>query len=67
MALGLATLSTIALVDLLTLIGLISKRGILIVDFANKRALDGSDLRSAVLGKRQAIMTDATNPNPVPE
>jgi multidrug efflux pump len=36
-------------VGLLTLIGLISKHGILIVDFANHRLTDGLDRRAAVL------------------
>jgi multidrug efflux pump len=49
LALGLATLNIYTQVGLLTLIGLISKHGILIVDFANHRVLDGVDRRSAVL------------------
>jgi len=36
-------------VGLLTLLGLISKHGILIVDFANHRVLEGVDRRQAVL------------------
>mgnify|MGYP003700645909 CR=1 FL=1 len=49
LALGFATLNIYTQVGLLTLIGLISKHGILIVDFANHRLLDGADRRSAVL------------------
>jgi multidrug efflux pump subunit AcrB len=49
LALGVATLNIYTQVGLLTLIGLISKHGILIVDFANNRLLDGADRRAAVL------------------
>ena len=49
LALGIATLNIYTQVGLLTLIGLISKHGILIVDFANNKLLDGADRRSAVL------------------
>jgi multidrug efflux pump len=43
------TLNIYTQVGLLTLIGLISKHGILIVDFANQRLADGVDRRRAVL------------------
>jgi multidrug efflux pump len=49
LALGFATLNIYTQVGLLTLIGLISKHGILIVDFANHRLRDGYDRRAAVL------------------
>ncbi len=48
-ALGFATLNIYTQVGLLTLIGLISKHGILIVEFANKLAETGLDKREAVL------------------
>lgn len=48
-ALGFATLNIYTQVGLLTLIGLISKHGILIVEFANKQAADGLERREAVL------------------
>jgi hydrophobe/amphiphile efflux-1 (HAE1) family protein len=48
-ALGFATLNIYTQVGLLTLIGLISKHGILIVDFANHLALQGLSRREAVL------------------
>lgn len=48
-ALGFATLNIYTQVGLLTLIGLISKHGILIVDFANQLAADGLSRRDAVL------------------
>lgn len=48
-ALGFATLNIYTQVGLLTLIGLISKHGILIVDFANKRVSNGLNRRDAVL------------------
>ncbi|QFU75264.1 multidrug efflux protein [Halioglobus maricola] len=48
-ALGFATLNIYTQVGLLTLIGLISKHGILIVEFANKLADQGVDKREAVL------------------
>jgi len=49
LVLGWATLNIYTQVGLLTLIGLISKHGILIVDFANHRLAEGFDRRSAVL------------------
>ena len=49
LALGMATLNIYTQVGLLTLIGLISKHGILIVDFANHRLADGLSRRTAVL------------------
>ena len=49
MALGWAKLNIYTQVGLLTLIGLISKHGILIVDFANQRVVAGEDRYSAVL------------------
>ncbi len=49
LALGFATLNIYTQVGLLTLIGLISKHGILIVDFANHRLSEGLDRRAAVL------------------
>ncbi len=49
LALGMTTLNIYTQVGLLTLIGLISKHGILIVDFANNRLRDGADRRTAVL------------------
>ncbi|MBW2419762.1 MAG: efflux RND transporter permease subunit [Deltaproteobacteria bacterium] len=49
LALGWVTLNIYTQVGLLTLIGLISKHGILIVDFANHRVLEGADRRQAVL------------------
>lgn len=48
-ALGFATLNIYTQVGLLTLIGLISKHGILIVEFANKLMLQGMDRREAIL------------------
>ncbi len=48
-ALGFVTLNIYTQVGLLTLIGLISKHGILIVEFSNKLALQGLDRREAVL------------------
>jgi multidrug efflux pump len=48
-ALGFATLNIYTQVGLLTLIGLISKHGILIVQFANQLAETGMDRRDAVL------------------
>jgi len=48
-ALGFATLNIYTQVGLLTLIGLISKHGILIVDFANQLSRQGLSRRDAVL------------------
>jgi len=47
-ALGFATLNIYTQIGLLTLIGLISKHGILIVEFANKLVLQGMTRRDAV-------------------
>ena len=49
LAMGTATLNIYTQIGMVTLIGLISKHGILIVDFANKRVAEGMDRRSAVL------------------
>jgi multidrug efflux pump len=49
LALGMTTLNIYTQVGLLTLIGLISKHGILIVDFANDRLRAGASRRDAVL------------------
>lgn len=49
LAMGLATLNIYTQVGLLTLIGLISKHGILIVDFANARLAEGTSRAEAVL------------------
>ncbi len=49
LALGVGTLNIYTQVGLLTLIGLISKHGILIVDFANHMVEEGMDRRKAVL------------------
>jgi hydrophobe/amphiphile efflux-1 (HAE1) family protein len=49
LALGIATLNIYTQVGLLTLIGLISKHGILIVDFANQLSARGMTHREAVL------------------
>jgi hydrophobe/amphiphile efflux-1 (HAE1) family protein len=49
LALGWVTLNIYTQVGLLTLIGLISKHGILIVDFANQLVAEGMDRRQAVL------------------
>jgi len=49
LALGFGTLNIYTQVGLLTLIGLISKHGILIVDFANRQLQNGLDHRAAVL------------------
>ncbi|MCB1687896.1 MAG: efflux RND transporter permease subunit [Halioglobus sp.] len=48
-ALGFATLNIYTQIGLLTLIGLISKHGILIVEFANKLVLQGMTRQEAVL------------------
>jgi hydrophobe/amphiphile efflux-1 (HAE1) family protein len=48
-ALGFATLNIYTQVGLLTLIGLISKHGILIVEFANQQVARGLERREAVL------------------
>jgi len=47
-ALGFATLNIYTQIGLLTLIGLISKHGILIVEFANKLALQGASRYDAI-------------------
>jgi len=49
LALDIATLNIYTQIGLLTLIGLISKHGILIVDFANDLAAEGMSRRDAVL------------------
>ena len=49
LALGWATLNIYTQVGLLTLIGLISKHGILIVDFANQKMADGWTAKRAVI------------------
>tara|TARA_R110002110_G_scaffold406421_1_gene626440 strand:+ start:266135 stop:269185 length:3051 start_codon:yes stop_codon:yes gene_type:complete len=49
LAMGMATLNIYTQVGLLTLIGLISKHGILIVDFANQLRNQGMDHTAAVL------------------
>ena len=49
LALGAATLNIYTQVGLLTLIGLISKHGILIVDFANHMVEQGMERKQAVL------------------
>jgi len=49
LALGWASLNIYTQVGLLTLIGLISKHGILIVDFANHKVAEGMDRKNAVL------------------
>ena len=49
LSLGWGTLNIYTQVGLLTLIGLISKHGILIVDFANRKVAAGLDRRQAVL------------------
>jgi hydrophobe/amphiphile efflux-1 (HAE1) family protein len=49
LALGWSTLNIYTQVGLLTLIGLISKHGILIVDFANQLVSEGMNRREAVL------------------
>ncbi len=48
LALGFATLNIYTQIGLLTLIGLISKHGILIVDFANRKVAEGTDRSDAV-------------------
>ena len=62
LALGFATLNIYTQVGLLTLIGLISKHGILIVEFANQKVLEGmrrkeAVLESAALRLRPILMT----------
>ena len=64
MALGFVTLNIYTQIGLLTLIGLISKHGILIVDFANQLVVDGMSRREAVieaasLRLRPILMTTA--------
>ncbi len=49
MALGIVTLNIYTQIGMLTLIGLISKHGILIVDFANHLVSEGKGRRDAVL------------------
>jgi multidrug efflux pump len=63
-ALGLATLNIYTQIGLLTLIGLISKHGILIVEFANQLVAQGLSRREAVLESaslrlRPILMTTA--------
>ncbi|MEH6636304.1 MAG: efflux RND transporter permease subunit [Halioglobus sp.] len=63
-ALGFATLNIYTQVGLLTLIGLISKHGILIVDFANQLTREGMErkeavLQAAALRLRPILMTTA--------
>lgn len=48
-ALGFATLNIYSQIGLITLIGLISKHGILIVEFANRMQLEGLSVRDAVI------------------
>lgn len=64
MALGAATMNIYTQIGLVTLIGLISKHGILIVDFANKLQEQGLDPieaveRAAVVRLRPILMTTA--------
>ena len=64
LALGLATLNIYTQIGLVTLIGLISKHGILIVDFANKLRLQGLSIheaveQAAVVRLRPILMTTA--------
>ena len=64
MALGFVTLNIYTQIGLLTLIGLISKHGILIVDFANHLASEGATRKEAVieaasLRLRPILMTTA--------
>ena len=64
LALGFATLNIFTQIGLVTLIGLISKHGILIVDFANQRRAQGIEIREAVmqaaaLRLRPILMTTA--------
>ncbi|MCH2172432.1 efflux RND transporter permease subunit [Myxococcota bacterium] len=63
-ALGIVSLNIYTQIGLLTLIGLISKHGILIVDFANHLASEGATHRSAVIDAaslrlRPILMTTA--------
>ncbi|MFO1131943.1 MAG: efflux RND transporter permease subunit [Hyphomicrobiales bacterium] len=58
------TLNVYSQIGLVTLIGLITKHGILIVDFANKQQLDGMERRAAIieaarLRLRPILMTTA--------
>ncbi|WHI48788.1 efflux RND transporter permease subunit [Microbulbifer sp. JMSA004] len=64
-SLGLTTLNIYTQVGLVTLIGVISKHGILIVEFANKLQLSGLDKRSAIeqatsIRLRPILMTTAS-------
>ena len=64
MALGIVTLNIYTQIGMLTLIGLISKHGILIVDFANHLVSEGKDrqvavLEAAALRLRPILMTTA--------
>jgi multidrug efflux pump len=64
LVLGMATLNIYTQVGLLTLIGLITKHGILIVEFANERLRQGLEAREAVLEAaslrlRPVLMTTA--------
>jgi multidrug efflux pump len=47
--LGVASMNIYSQVGLITLIGVVSKNGILIVEFANQRRADGLDLREAIV------------------
>ncbi|MFS1524765.1 efflux RND transporter permease subunit [Microbulbifer sp. 2304DJ12-6] len=64
-SLGLTTLNIYTQVGLVTLIGVISKHGILIVEFANRLQMDGGDKRAAIeqatsIRLRPVLMTTAS-------
>ncbi|WP_444902268.1 efflux RND transporter permease subunit [Microbulbifer sp. SSSA007] len=64
-SLGLTTLNIYTQVGLVTLIGVISKHGILIVEFANKLQMEGMDKRTAIeeatsIRLRPVLMTTAS-------